>query len=77
VASKSVLITGCSSGIGHATAERLHADGWKVYATARRAEAIADLKELGCETLSLDVTSEESIAAAVQSVTEARVPSGY
>jgi NAD(P)-dependent dehydrogenase (short-subunit alcohol dehydrogenase family) len=71
VASKSVLITGCSSGIGHATAERLHADGWKVYATARRAEVIADLKELGCETLSLDVTSEESMAAAVQSVTEA------
>lgn len=56
MASKSVLITGCSSGIGHATAERLHADGWKVYATARRAEVIADLKELGCETLSLDVT---------------------
>ncbi len=71
MASKAVLITGCSSGIGHATAERLHADGWKVYATARRAEAIADLNELGCETLSLDVTSEASMVAAVRSVTEA------
>jgi NADP-dependent 3-hydroxy acid dehydrogenase YdfG len=71
VASKAVLITGCSSGIGHATAKRLHADGYKVYATARRPESIADLKELGCQTLALDVTSEDSMAAAVKQVTEA------
>jgi NADP-dependent 3-hydroxy acid dehydrogenase YdfG len=71
VASKAVLITGCSSGIGHATAEHLAAEGWKVYATARRPETIADLAEKGCETLALDVTDEQSMAAAVQKVSEA------
>lgn len=71
MASKAVLITGCSSGIGRATAERLAADGWKVYATARKPETISDLKDKGCETLSLDVTDEESMSAAVTEVTEA------
>jgi NAD(P)-dependent dehydrogenase (short-subunit alcohol dehydrogenase family) len=69
--SKAVLITGCSSGIGRATAERLAADGWKVYATARKRKAISDLKDKGCETLALDVTDEESMSAAVAAVTEA------
>jgi NADP-dependent 3-hydroxy acid dehydrogenase YdfG len=71
VASKAVLITGCSSGIGHATAERLARDGWKVYATARRPESIADLADAGCETLALDVTDEASMEAAVDAVTAA------
>jgi NAD(P)-dependent dehydrogenase (short-subunit alcohol dehydrogenase family) len=71
VASKAVLITGCSSGIGHATAERLLADGHSVYATARRPESIDDLAAKGAKTLALDVTSEESMTAAVESVTEA------
>ena len=71
MASKAVLITGCSSGIGHATAERLAADGWKVYATARKPESISDLKDKGCETLALDVTDEESMSAAVAVVAEA------
>jgi NADP-dependent 3-hydroxy acid dehydrogenase YdfG len=70
-ASKAVLITGCSSGIGHATAERLNEDGWKVYATARRPETIADLKKKGCETLALDVTDEASMSTAVAAVAEA------
>ncbi len=69
--SKTVLITGCSSGIGRATAERLAAAGWKVYATARRFETIADLRERGCETLALDVTDEASMSAAVATVSEA------
>jgi NAD(P)-dependent dehydrogenase (short-subunit alcohol dehydrogenase family) len=66
-----VLITGCSTGIGRATAERLARAGHTVYATARRPESIEDLKESGCRTLALDVTSEESMSAAVAAVEEA------
>ena len=44
-----VLITGCSSGIGHQTALRLAGRGWTDYATARRPESIADLAEAGCK----------------------------
>jgi NADP-dependent 3-hydroxy acid dehydrogenase YdfG len=68
VPSKAVLITGCSSGIGEATAERLARDGWKVYATARRPETLAGLEQKGCQTLALDVTDEDSMRAAVDSV---------
>lgn len=68
---KVVLITGCSSGIGHATAQTLAAKGWNVYATARRPESIADLEQLGCKTLALDVTDEASMEAAVNQVIEA------
>jgi NADP-dependent 3-hydroxy acid dehydrogenase YdfG len=68
MATGTVLITGCSSGIGHATAERLNRDGYTVYATARRVESIEDLKEAGCRALALDVTSEESMTAAVDQV---------
>ena len=66
--SHAVLITGCSSGIGRATAERLAGAGWKVYATARRPETIADLAERGCRTLALDVTDDASMQAAVKTV---------
>lgn len=66
--SKAVLITGCSSGIGRATAGRLARSGWTVYATARRPESISDLREAGCETLALDVTDEQSMRAAVASI---------
>jgi NAD(P)-dependent dehydrogenase (short-subunit alcohol dehydrogenase family) len=69
--SKAVLITGCSTGIGRATAERLAANGHTVYATARRPESIADLEGKGCRTLALDVTDEASMAAAVEAVEEA------
>lgn len=68
--SKAVLITGCSSGIGRATARRLAAGGWTVYASARRPESIADLEAAGCRTLALDVTDEDSMAAAVRAVEE-------
>jgi NAD(P)-dependent dehydrogenase (short-subunit alcohol dehydrogenase family) len=66
--SKAVLITGCSSGIGWATAECLADVGWRVYATARKVEAIAPLEERGCVTLPLDVTDEDSMRSAVDEV---------
>lgn len=66
--SKAVLITGCSSGIGRATAARLAAGGWTVYATARKPETLADLQRSGCRTLALDVTDEVSMRAAVEAV---------
>jgi NADP-dependent 3-hydroxy acid dehydrogenase YdfG len=69
--SKAVLITGCSSGIGHAAAAMLIDGGWKVYATARRPETLADLEAKGCETLALDVTDETSMRAAVEAVSAA------
>jgi NADP-dependent 3-hydroxy acid dehydrogenase YdfG len=69
--SEAVLITGCSSGIGRATAEHLAAEGWKVYASARRPETIADLAAKGCETLALDVCDEQSMSAAVEKVAQA------
>jgi NADP-dependent 3-hydroxy acid dehydrogenase YdfG len=71
MASGAVLITGCSSGIGYATAERLLHDGHTVYATARRPDSIAALAAKGATTLALDVTDEASMSAAVAHVTEA------
>jgi NAD(P)-dependent dehydrogenase (short-subunit alcohol dehydrogenase family) len=68
--SKAVLITGCSTGIGHATALRLVKAGHTVYATARRVESIADLRAAGAHTLALDVTDEASMTAAVQHVVD-------
>jgi NADP-dependent 3-hydroxy acid dehydrogenase YdfG len=69
--SKAVLITGCSTGIGRATAELLHRKGWTVYATARRTADIEDLKKQGCKTLALDVTKEASMKKAVKSLLDA------
>jgi NADP-dependent 3-hydroxy acid dehydrogenase YdfG len=66
--SKAVLITGCSSGIGGATARRLASHGWSVYASARRLESIESLKDAGCKLLQLDVTDEQSMRAAVETV---------
>ncbi|MBA2763530.1 MAG: SDR family NAD(P)-dependent oxidoreductase [Thermoleophilaceae bacterium] len=69
--SRAVLITGCSTGIGRATAERLADNGLMVYASARNVESIADLESKGCRLLALDVNSEESMRAAVAVVEEA------
>jgi NAD(P)-dependent dehydrogenase (short-subunit alcohol dehydrogenase family) len=69
-ASRAVLITGCSSGIGRATAERLASRGYTVYATARHVETIADLEGRGCRVLALDVTDEDSMQAAVGAVVD-------
>jgi NAD(P)-dependent dehydrogenase (short-subunit alcohol dehydrogenase family) len=65
---KTVIITGCSSGIGQATAARLAKGDWTVYATARRPETLAGLESAGCRTLALDVTDEASMVAAVDAV---------
>jgi NAD(P)-dependent dehydrogenase (short-subunit alcohol dehydrogenase family) len=69
--SRAVLITGCSSGIGWATAEHLARRSWTVYATARNVEAIAPLRERGCRLLLLDVTNEASMRRAVEEVERA------
>ncbi|HEY6637613.1 MAG TPA: oxidoreductase [Solirubrobacterales bacterium] len=66
--SRPVLITGCSTGIGRATAERLAGDGWNVHATARRLESIEDLAGRGCKTHALNVTNEGSMESAVEEV---------
>ena len=69
--SEAVLITGCSTGIGRATAERLAKNGHTVYATARKLDSIRDLEQHGCRVLELDVTDEQSMAAAVKLVEDA------
>jgi len=66
--SKAVLITGCSSGIGRATALRLAGAGWTVYATARRPETLSELQAAGCRTLALDVTDEQSMQTVVNEI---------
>jgi NAD(P)-dependent dehydrogenase (short-subunit alcohol dehydrogenase family) len=68
--SRAVLVTGCSSGIGAATAARLATAGWTVYATARRPETLSELEAKGCRTLALDVDDDASRKAAVQAVVD-------
>ena len=71
---RSVLITGSSSGIGRAAAERFAARGWRVFASMRRPDAGSELRALAAarrwqlETPALDVTSDDSVAAAVSEV---------
>jgi short-subunit dehydrogenase len=55
---KTVLITGCSSGIGEETALYMKGKGWNVYATARRVERMKHLESQGIHTLSMDVTED-------------------
>ncbi|MDJ0569481.1 MAG: oxidoreductase [Pleurocapsa sp. MO_192.B19] len=63
-----VLVTGASSGIGKATAKRLAADGYHVFAAARRLEKMTDLKSERITVLPLDVTNEESVRSLVETI---------
>ena len=62
---KTVLITGCSSGIGFCLAHGLRAAGYRVFATARKEKDITKLKELGFDSFLLDLASSDSIKAAI------------
>jgi NAD(P)-dependent dehydrogenase (short-subunit alcohol dehydrogenase family) len=59
---RSILITGCSSGIGLASARGMKARGWRVFATARKAEDIRSLENEGFEALVLDYADPASVA---------------
>jgi len=63
-----VLVTGCSSGIGRATALALARAGLPTWASARRTETLGELASAGCHTVELDVTSEESRINAIRTV---------
>lgn len=66
MSAKRAIVTGCSSGIGRATASELTARGYDVTATARRPETLVDLKVT--QTLALDVDSDESVRSAREAV---------
>lgn len=65
---RSILITGCSSGIGHTVAHGLVARGWRVFATARKFADVERLNAEGLESLQLDLDDSASIRAAVEEV---------
>ena len=65
---KSILITGCSSGIGACAAHGLKTRGWRVFATARQPADVARLQAEGVESLPLDLRDSDSIRAAVTAV---------
>lgn len=67
---RTILITGCSSGIGHHCAHGLAGRGWRVFATARREADVARLGEEGLESLRLDLDDTDSIATALDTVLE-------
>ncbi|MBK8181852.1 MAG: SDR family oxidoreductase [Candidatus Competibacteraceae bacterium] len=66
--SKSILITGCSSGIGACVALGLKARGWRVFATARRSADVTRLRAEGFESVWLDLRNSRSIQAAVTEI---------
>jgi len=67
---KSILITGCSSGIGLCAAHQLKQRGYRVFASARRAADVSRLSEEGFDALQLDLDEPASIEAAVAQVLE-------
>ncbi|HSS65828.1 MAG TPA: SDR family oxidoreductase [Gammaproteobacteria bacterium] len=65
---RSVIITGCSSGIGLCVAEGLRSRGYRVFATARREADVQRLAGDGFESIRLDLSNSESIAAALEEI---------
>lgn len=68
--SRTIIVTGASSGIGAYCARALKAEGWRVFATARKAGDLAALETDGMEALYLDYAESDSIAALAQTVLE-------
>ncbi len=69
---KTVLITGASSGIGKATAQKLLSEGYRVYVAARRVEKMQDLAQAGAIPIALDVTNEDQLVAGVERINSER-----
>ena len=65
---RSILITGCSTGIGYCVAHGLHKRGWRVFATARKPADVERLAGEGLESLQLDLDDSDSIEAAVTEI---------
>ena len=65
---KSILITGCSTGIGHCLALSLHARGYRVFASVKQEKDVAALRSAGLESLVLDLRSSDSIRTALDDV---------
>lgn len=67
---KNILITGCSSGIGYATAHHLHANGYDVTATARKMDDVERLKKEGLQAYLLDVTKPQTVSDTLDAILE-------
>jgi short-subunit dehydrogenase len=69
---KTALVTGASSGMGKATATKLLAEGYAVYAVARRVDQMRDLEKLGATVLAMDITKDAEVVAVVDRIAAER-----